>query len=236
VKPGAVYIAFGLTDGDAVHCVYRGMFDEFTHHRGENFGKAPLTWGVPPQIANLAPPIYNYFVRNLPKGSDLWVAWADKSNKVTDSGLAAMAETWKAYAQVADIPVMWTVHSKADSQRSDIADWAGIVVGYSSSRLDANLDPSNPDTAVLGLWAARDPKTTAEMVRKYAESKNGEPVFMVLNLGAPFGSARTKFYDSGKAIMDELLADTQGREYQFLSARDLAVTFSTYKGRKWDWR
>ncbi|PJJ61877.1 carbohydrate binding domain-containing protein [Compostimonas suwonensis] len=225
-----VYVGLMLTDGDALHCVYRGMFSEFTQERTSSFGEVPITWSIAPQLANLAPPVYNYFAENLPEGSDLTIGWADKVNRSTDTGLTALAEQWRQYADLSDIHTVWTVHSQEDSQRSDLVGWDGVAIGYTNSQIPAHPATLRSDTAVLGTWNFGYDAPAEDVVagiQDYAGQNPGAPLFMMVTMGAPF-SETGSYYDKAKDIADALGADPQGRNYKFVGLSDMAATYSEF--------
>jgi hypothetical protein len=230
VSSNDVYIGFMLTDGDALHCVYRGMFSEFTQEKTSSFGTVPITWSIAPQLANLAPPVYNFFARNLPAGSDLTIGWADKVNGSNDSGLTALASQWKQYSDLTDIPTVWTVHSQEDSQRANLVGWDGIIVGYTNSQIPIHQANLRPDTTVVGTWnfgynaPAQD---VVSGIQAHVSQNSGTPVFMMVTIGAPF-SEPGSYYDVAKQVADSLQANSGGRNYKFLGARDMAATYKQY--------
>ena len=240
VDSNDVYIGFMMTDGDALHCVYRGMFDTFVNNRTEDFGKIPITWSIAPQLANLAPTVYNYFVRNLPgssnpgidSGSDLTIGWADKVNGTGDTGLSTLADSWRQYADLSDIHTIWTVHSQENSQRADICNWNQITIGYTNSQIAIHEATLNADTVVAGTWNFGYNPTVSDAVNgiKSVVANNPEnPVFMMVTIGAPFSECAT-VYDKVKLIADQLRAAPEGRDYHFVNARDMGATYRNYGG------
>jgi hypothetical protein len=160
VSSNDVYIAFLMTDGDALHAVYRGMFNTWTQSRSPNFGKIPITWTIATELANFAPVIFNYFASNMPapvdpvndSASDLTIGWADKLNGSSDTGLSTLANAWKEYADLTDIHTIWTVHFQEDSQRSDICGWNQVSIGYTNSQITIHKANLNANTSVCGTW------------------------------------------------------------------------------------
>lgn len=230
VSNNDVYVGFMLTDGDALHCVYRGMFSEFTKEKTATFGQIPITWSIAPQLANLAPPIYNFFARNLPAGSDLTIGWADKVNGTNDTGLAALANHWKQYSDLTDIRTVWTVHSQENSQRSDLVGWDGVTIGYTNSQIPIHQASLRPDTTVVGTWNFGYDAPAQDIVngiQAHVAQNAGTPVFMMVTIGAPF-SEPGSYYDKAKQVADALQANAGGRNYKFVGAKDMAATYKQY--------
>ncbi|RKP51363.1 hypothetical protein D7Z26_16315 [Cohnella endophytica] len=230
VSSNDVYIGFMLTDGDALHCVYRGMFSEFTKEKTSTFGQVPITWSIAPQLANLAPPIYNFFAKNLPAGSDLTIGWADKVNGANDSGLASQASHWKQYADLTDIHTIWTVHSQENSQRADLVGWDGITIGYTNSQIPIHQATLRQDTTVVGTWNFGYNAPAQDIVngiKSHVAQNAGTPVFMMITIGAPF-SEPGSYYDKAKEVANALQANSGGRNYKFVGAKDMAATYKQY--------
>jgi hypothetical protein len=233
VESNDVFINFFASDGDALHCVYRGMFSAFTTRKDKHFGAIPITWTISPLLANLAPPIYNFFARDLPTTSDFAVAWANKVHTVHDSGLTEVTRNIKQHAELANIGINWTVHSAEETQQADVNEWDGIIVGYSNSRVEAKLSELNPQTAVWGTWAFGDhtvdeiAEGISEFVDQAEAGKQGQPLFLSVLLGAAFDQSGS-FYANAWEIAERLQHGAHGRKYKFVNARDMAKTYKGY--------
>ncbi|HEY5587110.1 MAG TPA: hypothetical protein VIK78_21835 [Ruminiclostridium sp.] len=230
INENNVFINFISSDGDALHCVYRGMFSAFTKEKNNDFGLVPITWTIAPYLASLAPPVYKFFCENLPRGSDFAIGWADKISTIYDSCSAEMATNWKQYAELSGISIIWTVNSEEETQRADICNWDSIIVGYSDSREEARLSKLNENTSVFGTWTFGDNSAGAiidgirECVSKLSSSS---PLFMTVSLGAAF-DASNEFYTNARIISDVLNSDSQGYHYKFVNAGDMAATYKKY--------
>jgi hypothetical protein len=224
-----VFINFLSTDGDALHCVYRGMFNAFTRGKDESFGKIPITWTIDPILAELAPPVYSFFVRNLPEGSDFAIAWADKINSVWDTGSDALADTWKSYSDLSGIKTIWTVNSDEATQRADICNWDSIIVGYQDSRVEPKMSGLNAYTSVFGTWSFGDLSVDSmvEGIVNYVNECPKGPVFISVALGAAFDEARS-FYSKAVKVQEKLLNAIGERSYKFVNAGDMARTYKAY--------
>lgn len=230
VSGSDVYLNFYVSDGDALHYAYIDQFLAFTSERAANHGAVPISFTFPPVFAQLAPAYHNYMVNNLPAGSGMLLAWADKTNGAGDTGLAALAASFKEYADLTDIRSTWTVHSQEDSQRADLVGWESVVVGYDNSRLDPKLANLNANTAVFGTWnlvpEGSSAAVTADEIRKIAASKPaGTPIFMNVRI-----QKFPNYYDWVKDIRDNLAVNPAGRTYKFVSAQDMAATYKRYRG------
>ncbi|RKP51362.1 hypothetical protein D7Z26_16310 [Cohnella endophytica] len=229
-QAGDVFVNFFASDGDALHCVYRGMFSAFTTRKDENFGRIPMTWTISPILANLAPPVYNFFARQVPPTSDLAAAWANKVHTVHDTALAEVTRNIKQHANLANLGINWTVHSAEETQLADKNEWDGIIVGYSNSRVEAKLSKLNPKTAVWGTWSFGEHviDEAVEGIRQCAEERQGnEPLFMSILLGAAFDKSGD-FYSQARMIADRLFDGPDGARYKFVNARDMAATYKGY--------
>ena len=231
VGPDDVFINFLASDGDALHCVYRGMFASFTKDRDACYGQVPITWTICPVLAEIAPPVYDFFAQNLPLGSDLAIAWADKIYSVWDTGSDSLAETWREYAQISGLHTIWTVNSDEETQRADICHWDSIIVGYHDSRVEPRLSVKEAHTSVFGTWHFGDGtwQEMAEGIRAYAEENPGRPLFLTVVLGASFGEAR-EFYARALRVKEALSAGD--RRYRFVNAGDMASTYRAYLNQK----
>jgi len=233
-EAGDVFINFFASDGDALHCVYRGMFSAFTSRRDEHFGRIPMTWTISPILANLAPPVYNFFARELPQTSDLAVAWANKVHTIHDTSLLEVTRNIRQHAKLANLGVNWTVHSAEETQQADRNDWEGIIVGYSNSRIEAKLSRLNEKTAVWGTWSFGEHAVgeAVEGIRQCVSERagngdGGKPLFMSVLLGAAFDKSGD-FYAQACRIADALRAGADGSRYKFVNARDMAESIKGF--------
>lgn len=229
VNSNDVFINFISTDGDALHCVYRGMFSAYTKEKNNDFGLVPITWTIAPYLTSLAPPVYRFFSENLPQGSDFAIGWADKINTIYDSCSAELASNMKQYAERSEINIIWTVNSDEETQRADICKWNSIIVGYSDSRAEASLSKLNKNTCVFGTWTFDDnsPEAIIDGIGECVSKHSSGPLFMAVSLGAAFDVAN-EFYANARIISDALNVNPQGHHYKFVNASDMAATYKKY--------
>ncbi|PJJ61875.1 GxGYxYP domain-containing protein [Compostimonas suwonensis] len=220
-------IALIATDGDALHCVYRGMFSAFSQRRDDTFGATPITWTISPALAELAPPLFDYFDRQLPEGSDFAAAWANKIQTPYDSDLQTAVDDVYARSVRAGIRTLWTVHSGEESQLLPAHPWDGLIIGYADSREEARLSAANPVVPVIGTWSfgANEVEETADGLRALSATADG-PLFLVVNLGAEFDEAAD--FSRRASELRALLENDPRRSYHFLGAADLFATYTSY--------
>lgn len=232
LEEDTVYIAFLATDGDALHCVYRGMYAAFGKNRDIYFGSTPITWSMNPVLAQIAPSIYSYFIEQLPQTSDYIIGWADKINTIYDTKSDCLISTIKEYADLSGIKTIWTVNSDEETQHAEIGNWDAVVEGYSNSRTKAHVSNLREKTAVFGTWdfETTDAKELAGCIKEMCESENSEyPPFYFITLGASFENA-SEFYKTAAETAEILKKDTK-KKYCFLNAGEMAKTFQLYRKR-----
>ncbi|WP_256759757.1 GxGYxYP domain-containing protein [Cohnella sp. WQ 127256] len=233
VAPNDVFVVFKGTDGDAVNLGFQFMLKQWTVGKSGALGQVPMSISINPQLANVAPAVWNYFAQNLPSGDDIMFNWSDKSIRDSDTSSAILGNTFKDYAKLTDTPVYY--HSYGDETKADIVKWAGIILGRENLNGLIKLSSSNRATTYSTLMVSGDIETgrtvqeTADLIRSTVSNRT--PAFIVVHMG--WGGA--EFYQRAKNIMDNLKSNSNGRNYQFLKARDWSYTYSTYQGQNWSW-
>jgi hypothetical protein len=236
-----VFITWWIADGDNLDHAFKGMFGLFK--QSQNFGQRGITWSVAPILAQITPPLYNWYASVLPNDNDMGIIWADKWMCTNLSKFETAAHIWRYFARKTDLPV---VNNFCDSEghRADIVDWVGVIQGIYKQRPPVQrLDATNPDTSVIGVHMFQEDnyakienvREIADGIRQWAKTHSGAQ-FMPVSIGKATYWEVYDYFKIAKALEENLLANPQGRNYHFVRARDLMMTYSSWQGRKWNWR
>jgi hypothetical protein len=207
------------------------------------FGQRGITWSISPILAHLTPPLYNWYARVLPAENDMGVIWADKWMCTNLSNFEQAAYVWRAFAKKADLPVV-NNFCDAEGHRADIVDWLGVIQGiYNIKPPVQRLDATNPDTSVIGMYMfqddpyakMKDVQQIADGIREWAKTHPGAQ-FTPVSIGKATYWQDYDYFKIAKALEKNLLTNPEGRRYHFVKARDLMITYSTWQGRKWNWK
>jgi hypothetical protein len=236
-----VFITWWIADGDNLDHVFKGMFGLFK--QSPYFGQRGITWSISPILAHLTPPLYNWYARVLPAENDMGVIWADKWMCTNLSNFEQAAYVWRAFAKKADLPVV-NNFCDAEGHRADIVDWLGVIQGiYNIKPPVQRLDATNPDTSVIGMYMfqddpyakMKDVQQIADGIREWAKTHPGAQ-FTPVSIGKATYWQDYDYFKIAKALEKNLLTNPEGRRYHFVKARDLMITYSTWQGRKWNWK
>jgi hypothetical protein len=223
-----VFIAFFVSDGDSYAHLTRGHFSNFAKYDAPEKGQIPITWTISTYLAELAPPMFNYFANHLPGGSDFLFAYANKPVLGDWPNLDELALLQGKYADLSGVRHAWTIHSEAESQRPNLVDWTSIVRGYIDSREAARPSKLNAEVPVFGTWAFEtswDTRKIADGIRASVAASDG-PQFMYVWLGPGNDDGHPDSrYKRAMDIKKDLEASSQGRNFTFLNASDMAATY-----------
>jgi hypothetical protein len=235
-----VFITWWIADGDNLDHTFKGMFGHFK--QSPDFGQKGITWSISPILAHLTPPLYNWYAQILPPENDMGIIWADKWMCTNLSNFEQAGYVWRSLAKKADLPVV-NNFCDAEGHRADIVDWLGVIQGiYNIKPPTQRLDATNPDTAVIGMHMfQKEPyakienvQEIADGIRQWAKTHSGAQ-FMPVSIGKATYWQHYDYFKIAKALEANLLANSEGRNYHFVRARDLMMTYNTWQRRKWDW-
>jgi hypothetical protein len=233
VNNNDVFVAFFVSDGDSYAHLTRGHFSNFAKYDAPEKGQIPITWTISTYLAELAPPMFNYFATNLPEGSDFLFAYANKPVLDDWPNLDELALLQGKYADLSGVRHAWTIHSEAESQRPNLVDWTSIVRGYIDSREVARPSKLNAEVPVFGTWAFEsswDTEKIADGIRASVVASDG-PQFMYVWLGPGNDDGHPDSrYKRAVDVKKNLEANARGRTYTFLNASDMAATYKAYLG------
>jgi hypothetical protein len=239
VQNSDVFVGFYISDGDAHAHVTRGHFANFTRYKapeygGDTFGQVPISWVVSGMMAEYSPPLHNFFVNNLPAGSDFLFAFGNKPSAPGDTNQDKLAQSVYRFSELSGFKNMWTIHSPEETQRPDLVNWNMIVRGYINSRQAAGVSSLNAQTPVFGTWtfenSSWDTTLIANGISAEAAKKPNEPLFMFVWLGTGGDNEHSESrYKRALEIKNKLLANPAGRTYKFLGASDMGKTYMEWK-------
>jgi hypothetical protein len=215
----AVYIAFHVPDGD--NLLHTMLYEPYTILNSPAYGEIPLTWIINPAIAELAPPVYNWYLSKL-GNQELGAMMGDGSPRTDRSeGFKVYCELARHYMNQAGISAM--------KQMAE-----GEAVAWNVQPYFLNSGYAGTDSRGIGPYEYHLDGRTFHIGSLYqkehdikkiiASAPKGKPLFLSIFAGTAAGDVCSDV----KKFCDELKSQNTGKQYFFVKSSDLAATYRRY--------
>jgi len=222
IENNAVYIACFVPDGD--NLLHTMVYKPNTICNSANYGKYPTTWILNPAIVDLAPLLYNWYLKKSDtqemagmmgdgspatdryEGFNFYCEWA--KHYIKQAGFRTMKQMVDAEA------VAWRVQPYVMNSGYAGTDWRGA--GPYEYHMDNN-------TFHIGTLHITEKGQLDEALKN---APKDQPLFLSIFCGTAVDDVPTKIKD----LADRLNARNDGKKYIFVRSMDLAATYRAWKG------
>ncbi len=218
-----VFVACFVSDGD--NLLHSMIYEPYTILNSSNYGSVPATWIINPIIAELAPPVFQWYQQRT--GSQELGAMLADGSPISErfTGFSVYCNMARHYLDVSGI---YTMKQMIEAETVGLrvqpycmnggyagTDWRGI------GPYEYHLDNA---TFHIGTTNAKD----SEILRVLDAAPPGKPLF----LSVFFGGAHRDLPTAIKELQAKLQSRNDGKHYHFVRSMDLAATYKKWIGSK----